>query len=85
MSAYVCPSRTLGLLTTESTDPRTWVKEDMTHTRSPVSEWSRNTEPVMADVNHAMRDQVGFDAEELSEHMHRTGKSMGQAEVRLYS
>ncbi|WP_407364408.1 hypothetical protein HKW97_23285 (plasmid) [Pseudomonas luteola] len=39
----------------------------------------------MADVNNAMRDQVGFDAEELSEHMQRTGESMGQAEARLYS
>ena len=57
----------------------------MKHTQNLVSEWSRNAERVMADVNNAMRDQVGFDAEELSEHMQRTGESLGQAEARLYS
>lgn len=39
----------------------------------------------MDDVNNAMRDQAGFDAEDLSEHMQRTGESMDQAEARLYS
>ncbi|MFV1944235.1 hypothetical protein VPH49_25960 [Pseudomonas luteola] len=85
MTLLPAVGRTLGLLTTESVDPRAWVKEDMKHMQNLVSEWSRNAERVMADVNHAMRDQVGFDAEELSEHMHRTGESMGQAEARLYS
>ena len=85
MTLLPAVGRKLGLLDTQSADPRAWVNEEMTHTQNLVSEWSRNAERVIADVNHAMRNQVGFDAEELSEHMQRTGESMGQAEARLYS
>ena len=66
MTLLPAVGRTLGLLTTESVDPRAWVKDDMKHTQNLVSEWSRNAERVMADVNNAMRDQVGLDVEELS-------------------
>ncbi|GGM29132.1 hypothetical protein ACFQDN_20545 [Pseudomonas asuensis] len=85
MSLLPAVGRTLGLLITDSADPRAWVKEDMKHTQNLVSKWSRNAERVMADVNNAMRDQVGFDADELTKHMQRTGESMDQAEARLYS
>lgn len=61
--------RELGLLTTESVDPRAWVKEDITHTQNLVGKWSRNAERVMADINNDMRDQVGFDVTDLSEQM----------------
>jgi hypothetical protein len=50
----------------------------------PCSKWLRNAERVIADVNNAMRDQVGFDAEELSEHMHRPSRgSAVQPAVRV--
>jgi hypothetical protein len=63
MTLLPAVGRKLGLLNAESVDPQAWVKEDMKHTQSLISGWSRNAERLMADVNSTMRDQIGFDAD----------------------
>ncbi|MFK4136245.1 MULTISPECIES: hypothetical protein [Pseudomonas] len=85
MTLLPAVGKELGLLASDSKDPRVWINDNMKHLQNLVSEWSRNAELVMAEINQAMNDQVGFDASDISERIAKTGETVEQTEARLYA
>nr|WP_100217752.1 hypothetical protein [Pseudomonas luteola] len=85
MTLLPAVGKELGLLARDSKDPRVWINDNMKHLRNLVSEWSRNAELVMAEINQAMNDQVGFDASDISVRVAKTGETVEQTEARLYA